>query len=154
MKTADTIHMRLVNGDEIIAELHEITDNEIRVMKPMVVSEKEDPRSKTGTIILSKYVLFNDEEYVGFQRIHVVTLTDVMEEIKSYYKNSVDYSTKVIEPIVKREIMKVNNMMEQILYPREELEIPVQGLEPRARPVEKPDDDIRIIYTPSSNTIH
>jgi hypothetical protein len=141
MKQGDIIHLRLVNADEIIGELDYIDEKEIALKKPLVVSEREDPDSKVSTIMLSKYVLFEDNIAIPFSRNHVVTSTNVLDEIKRYYYNSLEFNEKYSEPSIKKEISRINDMMETMLLGK-----------PVADPIE--DDQIRIIFTPSSNTLH
>ncbi len=39
----------------------------------------------------------------------------ILDEIKSYYYNSIEYNARFVEPIVKQELSKVNLIMEGIL---------------------------------------
>jgi hypothetical protein len=150
MKTEETVHhIRLLNGDEIIGELVETTNSELLISKPMVVSEKEDPNTNISTIILSKYVLFEDDSAIPFQRNHVVTCTKVLPEIKKYYYNSVEFNNRFSEPVIRKEISRINNLMEGMLKAKNEAAV-LEMAE-----LDEETEDIRVITaTHSSNTIH
>lgn len=142
-------HIRLTNGDEIIGELIETTNNQLMISKPMVVSEREDPNTNISTIILSKYVLFDNDSVIPFNRSHVITCTDVLPEIRKYYYNSVEFNNRFTESIIRREISRINSLMEGMLKMNERASTAMleEDLEE--------DPEIKVIITAySSNTIH
>ena len=111
----EVVHLRLINSDEIIGELTGTTDDMLLIQKPMLVSEVTDDKTKLSTIVLSKYVLFDENQEIPFKKVHVVTQTHILEEIKSYYYNSLNYNARFVEPVIKKELAKVNNIMKGIL---------------------------------------
>ena len=111
----EVVHLRLINSDEIIGELSGTTNTEILIQKPMLVSEVTDEKTKMSTIVLSKYVLFEDNQVIPFKKLHIVTQTGILDEIKSYYYNSLKYNAKFVEPVVKKELAKVNEVMQTIM---------------------------------------
>jgi hypothetical protein len=108
-------HYRLCNGDEIIAEFVGETETEIQIKRPMVVSEVTENKSNISTIVLSKYILFDDNKVFSISKNHVITKTNILDEIKKYYYNSLEYNTLFVEPSVLNEISKVNQMMERMI---------------------------------------
>lgn len=113
--TNNVYHLRLINGDEIIGELTGATEESLLIQKPMLVSEITDDKTRMSTIVLSKYVLFDDNQEIPFKKIHVVTQTHILEEIKNYYYNSIKYNARFVEPVIKRELIKVNGNMQDML---------------------------------------
>jgi len=149
-------HLRLVNGDEVVGELSGITNTEILIKKPMLVSEVTDERTKMSTIVLSKYVLFDENQDIHFSKSHVITKTHILDEIKVYYYNSIQYNTKFVEPVVKQELSKVNHVMENLL--RQAAFEPILVRRPSKMSEtyfddEREDDGGRILV-PGSNTLH
>jgi len=150
----EVVHMRLCNGDEIIGELSGSSNTEYLIMRPMMVSEVTDDKTHISTIILSKYILFDENQVIPFNRSHVITQTRILDEIKSYYYNSIQYNTKFVEPIVRQELVKVNLIMEGILKQTASMENVVIRRSNRYNEDEEPiSQDIKIVV-PGSNTVN
>lgn len=146
-------HIRLVNGDELIGELFKLKRDEVLIKKPMVVSEKEDEKTKVSTVVLSKYVLFEEEKAISFRRDHIVTLTDVIDEISSYYYNSLEYNRRFVEPLVHAEITKVNEVMETVLAQHADVLL-LGNMEPTDDLMDDVKQNVKVVYVPFSNTVH
>lgn len=140
------VHLRLVNQDEIIGELEGTSNTELFILKPMMVTEVTDSKTQISTIVLSKYVLFDNEKAIHINKNHVITTTGMMDEIKSYYYNSLEYNTRFVEPVVRQELMKVNHVMEKIL--KQEAAALIQ------RPLKDDQEDTLRYVSPGSNTMH
>jgi hypothetical protein len=119
----------------------------------MVVSEKEDENTKISTVVLSKYVLFEEEKAISFRRDHIVTLTDVIDEIRSYYYNSLEYNRRFVEPLVHAEITKVNAVMETVLAHHAD-ELLMGDMEPTDDLIDEVKHRVKVVYVPFSNTVH
>jgi hypothetical protein len=146
-------HIRLINGDEIIGELFKLKKDEVLIKKPMVVSEREDEATKISTVVLSKYVLFEEEKAISFRRDHIITLTDVLDEIRSYYYNSLEYNKRFVEPLVQAEIVKVNEVMSAVLQQHTN-ELLMGEMEPSDDLVDEVKANVKVVYVPFSNTVH
>lgn len=143
-----------MNCDEIIGEFAGETETDILVKRPMQVSEITDDRTNISTIVLSKYLLFDDNQPMSFKKNHIITHTIVVDEIKDYYYTSVLYNAQFIEPIVKNQLSRANEMMISILRDQAMGSEDVLYNRPSKMMKEnKPDDGIRVLM-PSSNTIH
>jgi len=112
------LHLRLVNGDEILCCLHRKTKDYVIVKDALVVDEVKDNESGRSSIFLSKYTL-TAETNLNLNPMHIVTMTTVSEEIADYYKNSVEYSKNYIEPNKMAEIQKVSTMLGNLNKPNE-----------------------------------
>jgi hypothetical protein len=143
-------HIRLINGDEIIGELFKLKKDEVLIKKPMVVSEREDEATKISTVVLSKYVLFEEEKAISFRRDHIITLTDVLDEIRSYYYNSLEYNKRFVEPLVQAEIVKVMSAVLQ----QHTNELLMGEMEPSDDLVDEVKANVKVVYVPFSNTVH
>lgn len=109
----DVVHIRLLNGDELIAYVVGEDDSTLILESPLVVEERVDQTTGGSNIILSKYVLFNDSSEVPIRKDHIITRTKVMKPIARFYKNSLVYNEKYINKAVIAEIEKVNAQMEK-----------------------------------------
>ena len=136
---SNIVHLRLINGDELIAEIEKTTKNELFLLKPMIVSEITDVTSSQSTIILSKYILFDNDVAISISKNHVITNTSVLKEIESYYRNSIEYNSKFVDPLVENELVKVN----QALMSRLQDDAPTFD-----------NHTIKMVYLPASNTLH
>jgi hypothetical protein len=137
------IHIRLINSDEIIGELQETTNDNIIIKKPMVVSEITDPKTNHTNVVLSKYVLFDNNEDVTLSRNHIITMTGVLKEIGEFYYNSIEFNAIHLEPKIVSNIASVNqNMRNYLNQSVEEVVVSNAG------------DKLAINYHPISNTIH
>jgi|SRR3990170_2774093 len=156
-------HLRLVNGDELIVELSGSTDNTVLVKKPMLVSEVTDSKTKLSTIVLSKYIMFDDTD-ISLSKNHIVTQSNVLDEIRSYYYNSIEYNKLFLEPAIKNELAKVNHIMKNMIrmksFPGRVEENFKEKIEKIIETESNDDEDddggkfeIRIM-APSSNTYH
>jgi len=140
MTKSKVMHLRLVNGDEILCHLHRKTKDYVIVRDALVVDEVKDNETGRSSIFLSKYTL-TDENNLNLNPTHIVTMTTVSEEIADYYKNSVEYSKNVIEPNKLAEIQKVSNMLGTLNKPSETL-------------ILKTSNNYYDPYLPSSNSIN
>lgn len=139
------VHLRLINADEIIGEYVEDTDREVIVSRPMIVTEIEDPNTKSTNVVLSKYVLFNDDDRLSLKKEHIITMTGVIKEIGEFYYNSMEYNSKFLETKIVDNIANVNKNMKSILDQSNESVI----VEDEEIPT-----SVRKVYYYASNTIH
>lgn len=125
-------HFRIINTDEIIAEVVKETDTTFVLKKPHIVIELPEK------IILSKYVPFAKEQEIVIKKSHVIADTLLDGEMVRFYFNSVMMgdraSGKALEGLA-----QVNDMMESYL---------IDGEEPSNHFIEMNDP----VFT--SNTIH
>lgn len=112
-KAKPIVHLRLVNGDEILCQILRKDKTFITVKDALVVDEVKENETGRSSIFLSKYTLTGDDT-VKLKLDHVVTMTNVASEIEDYYKNSVEYSKNIIEPTKLSEIAKVSSMLSTI----------------------------------------
>lgn len=105
-------HLRLINGEEIVGDVIEKTDNLVMIHNPMLIEEKKD---ELGSIlILTKYIPFNKSKQCEVLRTHIITFTDLHPELVKYYYNSIEMNISVEERMID-EIKRVNTMMERVL---------------------------------------
>lgn len=109
------VHLKLINGDDIIAFLH--TENEINYVlrNPLVLDEKEDEYSGRSVIMLAKYVHIPGDDLLTVKKSHVILMSDIPDEFANFYDISLEYNKKVIEPSVLKQIDKAANAMRDIL---------------------------------------
>lgn len=106
-------HIRLINGEEIIGDIVDYYDNKILISCPLVVSEKLTPAGKSA-VVLTKYIPFSANNICEISNNHVITITDLHEEMIRYYYHSLRFSYVSEENMIK-EIQAVNIMMEASL---------------------------------------
>jgi hypothetical protein len=140
----NVIHLRLVNGDEIIGDWIGIDDqNQFRIKHPMAVSE--NIAQGVSQVVLSRYIMFMDWEILPIKPEHIMTYSPVIPEMEAYYQNSVVYNQKVVMNNVMDELKKVNGVMESMLYNKtkaDEVALRADAHEPK------------FIHIPESNTYH
>jgi len=123
-------HFRLINGEEVLAEIFEENKTNIIVKNPMQVIDN------SGSIVLTKFIPFSKDQLLNFDRFHVITISDLHDEMVRYYNNSILISMNATEKSIEG-ISKVNDMMEDYIHNSSD-----------------PSDDFFAMIQPSSNTIH
>lgn len=110
------VHVRLINGDEFIAELWKETKTKLQIRRPLTVSEQQDAETGSATIVLSRYLLDNGQMPIDIQKIHVLTKTPIMAELETYYLNSLQFNEFFIEKNVMENIKRTNSQMGMVLF--------------------------------------
>ena len=105
-------HIRLINGDEIIAFILEDTKSFLTVDHPLVVVEIMDDQG--SSIALQKYLPYAKEKVCRLQRSHIIACTDLHPEIEKYYYLSLRLNRRTEDQTLKS-IRQTNHMMEQLL---------------------------------------
>ena len=155
MVTGEVIHLRLINADEIIGELDKVEDEKVYLRRPMIVDVREDPKTRSVNIILTRYVLCDKKASIPFKAEHIVTNTGVLPEISEFYFNSLEYNERFLEPQIIGDIEKVNHSMREFLD--EDSEVIAHKILDALDHLQDPKDskdDLKIVMVPSSNTIH
>jgi hypothetical protein len=113
MNTSRVRHVRLINGEEIVARLGEETENEWIFVDPYVI---EDVVMEDGSevITLARYIP-HTEDQVSISKDKVMTITPVIDAFEKYYEVSRVYSKTFFEDNATKEIEKVTRMMENIM---------------------------------------
>lgn len=107
-------HIRLTNGNEILAVVSEITTDTIKLSEPMLIDELKNIETGQTSMVLAKYML-SKENVVTINKSVIVTLGPVHKEIERYYNNSVIYNKGFVEEGKLRDIEKVNQLLEKII---------------------------------------
>lgn len=128
-------HFRLINGEEILGELTTETDKEVFILNPHVVVET------SSAIVLSKYVPFSEQQLISIKKDHIITTTELHEEMVRYFMNSTILSKNTADTAIEG-LKKVNDMMETMIH---DLPTPTPSFE----------DFFDMSGThPTSNTVH
>ena len=88
-------HMRLINGDEIIACVHKVTADEIHITHPLKV-EKVDTEEGKATLFV-RYMNYTKDKEVSLNKTHVVASGEVHEEMMKYYFLSLKSESKSLD---------------------------------------------------------
>lgn len=107
-------HLRLVNGDEILADIIHTDEDYMVVDKPLYVNEQMNSEGKS-VVVLTKYIPFAASEICQFKQSHVLTTTPLHPSMVKYYYNSL-YFTSNHENKMLFEIEKANVLMEQVMF--------------------------------------
>lgn len=89
------IHMKLINGEEVIAQFVAYEKNVYVVKHPMIIQNIMNKSTGEAAIILHLYSPFSDiNENISFAYNNIVSKVDVSEKssMNEYYKNSLEYS--------------------------------------------------------------
>jgi len=111
--TENIQHIRLINGEELIGDVVDYYDNRILVSQPLLVNERVSATGKSA-IVLTKYIPFSSSSVCELQNKHVITITDIHEEMVKYYHHSLRFAYVHEENMIK-DIQSVNTMMEASL---------------------------------------
>ena len=111
--TENIQHIRLINGEELIGDIIDYYDNKILVSQPLLVNERLSPSGKSA-IVLTKYVPFSTSNVCEILNNHIITVTDIHEEMVKYYHYSLRFAYVHEENMIK-DIKTVNTMMEASL---------------------------------------
>lgn len=125
-------HFRLINSEEVIAEVIAETDHTFILRNPYMVIELET------SVSLAKYVPFSANQSVELKKSHIITATELHEEMIRYYKNTITIGRNTSDKAMEG-LSRVNDMMESYIY---------DGIVPNAVDYSLSD------FTPSSNSIH
>ena len=118
---SDVVHVKLINGDDIVAKLiHEDTKGYI-FESPMVVEERVNNITGTSVLVLVKYVHTGDNSNIELKKDHVLIVSPIQEVFEKYYYVSKLYNKKYIEPNIISEIEKVTAAMEDCLISPENI---------------------------------
>lgn len=145
---------RMINGDELIAELMDENKKFLFLKNPLIVEELFDHNTGASNVILSSYVPFGLTESISFDRNHVMTVLPVKKPIERYYFNSLKYNTAITDKRVEEEVNNINIQMEELLIKKEEKENSI----PEEIIVESKNKGLRVIngglISPGSNTLN
>jgi hypothetical protein len=87
-------HIKLSNGEELIAELMPATSaTEYKLKNPMIIQDVVDPSSGVTAIVLVDYAPFNNmKNSIYLNKSQVISTSVVDTEMSAYYKASLEYS--------------------------------------------------------------
>lgn len=108
-KQGDIKHLRLMNGDEVITEINNITNEIYLIINPMYPAESE-----TGDIVLMHWAPYNKTSLIELKNEHVLACTDVHEEMRRLYYLSLKVAANHEKATIDA-LRRVNNDMEQAL---------------------------------------
>jgi hypothetical protein len=128
------VHVRLINGDEFIAELWKETKTKLQIRRPLTVSEQQDQETGNASIVLSRYLLDNGQDVIDIQKVHVITKTGIIPELETYYINSLQFNEFFIEKNVLENIKKTNSQMGMVLFNHHKAEELRKELGPQEAP--------------------
>lgn len=109
-------HVRLINGEEIVGVVVNISSKHVTVQNPLMIEEKKDEAG--SVLILTKYIPFSKEQTCNLQMNHIITLTNLHPELERYYNNSLRLNVRTEDRIV-QEIRRVNILMEEVMEEQE-----------------------------------
>jgi len=106
-------HMRLINGEEIVADIISETEWSVTVDTPLMIEERKD-ESGASALIMTKYIPFSIDNRCELSKDHIITFSNLHPELIKYYHNSILFNGKSESKIV-AEICRVNVLMEEIM---------------------------------------
>lgn len=115
--TENIQHIRLINGEEIVADIISETEWTITVDTPLMIEERRD-ESGASALIMTKYIPFSTDNRCELSKEHIITFSQLHPELIKYYKNSIVFNGKSTAKIV-AEIGRVNALMEEIMMEEE-----------------------------------
>ena len=118
-------HFKLSTGDELIAKVIDENEYVIFLSEPLMIEEYFSDDGK-GRVILVPYVPYGDQEYFEFLKSHIITSSNVMDEIKRYYLYSIQmtiqskqqmlYEIKLSNDKLESSILRIQDELLEELY--------------------------------------
>lgn len=110
-------HAKLINGDDILGYYDgQIEESGHRFYDPMIVEERINPNTGNAVMVLNQFSPFGEREEILLPASHVVFVTMVSEEYENYYRISKTYNKKYVYPAQMKELSKVTDAMEDVLF--------------------------------------
>lgn len=102
-------HFRMINSEEVIAEIIGETETSYILKNPYMVIEVSE------TMTLAKYVPFSANQSVEIQKKHIITKTELHAEMIRYYKNTMTIGKNTAEAAMVG-LAGINDAMEEYIY--------------------------------------
>jgi hypothetical protein len=110
----DIKHIRLINGEEVIAEVLEPLDSQtVCVTNPMLVSEQSTDDGGYQAVLVS-YVPFSVSKTIFLKNDHIITISDLHKEMERHYHYSLKLTCIANTRMIKQ-IAAVNDAMQSAL---------------------------------------
>lgn len=107
------VHLKLINGDEIIGEfLGETQKGQYLIKDPLIVQEQVDIMTGNIGLVLNKYVWFETKSEVLFKKLHVLSVVPIFNELVELYQNSLEYNNSHVNTLLKN----VTNASSKLKY--------------------------------------
>ena len=84
---------------------------------PMLLSERTDKTTGQSAMVLSRFLPFaaDTAQVLPIAKDHIISMSRVFDELQQYYWNALDYNERNVQPKIKEEINRVNELMNQSL---------------------------------------
>lgn len=128
--------IKMINGDELIATVIYEDENMFIFHDPMALIEKVTPEGNVVDV-LTNYVNMAESFDVEIKKSHIICVNTLAENFQRYYEISKVYHAKYIRPGRLKEVDKVTDAMEEILF----------------SPTKKV-KEIKVSATSTANTLH
>lgn len=107
------IHIRLVNGEEVIGALANKTDSSLFISHPLVVDQVAGDDGKYR-IVLNNYLPFADEKICEFINPHIISVTNLHPEVERYYSLSLKMAERY-DSLMLNEIKNNNDAIDDYI---------------------------------------
>jgi hypothetical protein len=110
----DVVHIKIIDGQEIIAELGDEESGILVLKNPMKVEERLTESGSTA-IIMSRYNIFSNNEFMVLDLDKVISYTKVHKTMNEYYFSSVDYCKRFIDDKIVNDLARSNKAIQKKL---------------------------------------
>ena len=153
MTDGKVVHLKLVNGDEILGCVVDISEQNIITLEtPLHIIEHVDPRTQSTVVLLQQYMILDKIQLISLQSNHIIAQATVEPEIEEYYFNTIEYQKLTSSNKIFEGIAGINKRMKQMID--EELITQQEGIKNFKEPLKVVDNLIYLPVTVSSNTVH
>lgn len=113
----DIYHVRLINGEELIAILKKDNEHTVTLETPLVVEEIGDEEGSHK--VLQNYIKFTNEvPTCDFRKDHIIVMFKAGPEVSRYYLNSL-YFTDEYDKEFLYKLKSANEKMEEYMEAKE-----------------------------------
>lgn len=116
----DIYIFKLITGETLIASVINKDKNVYHLENPMIINEAVDDEMQQSAYVLTKYNVFDDTNISTLNKNHIVSISTVIDEMISYYTNSIEFNDRIINPKLKFSLRQVNK--EMVRYMNEDVE--------------------------------
>jgi hypothetical protein len=117
--TQNIQHIRLINGEEIIGDILDVYIDKVLISSPLLVTARTNSSGKEATI-LTRYLPFTTNDVCEISLNHIITMTDIHEEMKRFYYHSLrvanEYEERMISNVKQANMDMESALMDAVAY--------------------------------------
>jgi hypothetical protein len=137
--------VKLTNRDDIVGILESENDKDVIIKDPLILVIKGDSADEAGAILLS-YIPFSSKDYITVNKLNVISVVPLNEDMARYYTASKIYCERTFDKAFTSNLRKSTEYLERFLFKNKQERKPKQDVK---------NDVINLFMSPAaSNTVN